>query len=710
MISVLRHTRRRWAAAAVALVAGASLLFAAPAQAYEIPAFEVPTQFQAPSAYVQRAADAAGVVQLWKTAGPATRAAAAAALAGGPQAVQAFVDGGQDAPLAADRKQLVTELTQRGSEHVRSKAKEILASANPALIDAFLASGWESTWRVDLKTVAYYFTEYNNGLVQREAQKSLDEGQQAVEEFVLSGWKVKAQVSDRQATYALIASPNPAVSAGAKTALGTTEPAADAAKVADYLRYGQFVAGDHHNESAAVASLLQQVKADIKANPAGTADVAARAKTAVEQARNTAAAARTADSARLVADRDLLSAHAVPRGALDNVTLVSEKPAKEAFAAAAKELPGLLAVLAAANADPDALIKEARQATLDLALVGTPEVKKAAEKALLAGDPAIKAFIAKGHDEAIVKDSSGVSAFGADRQRVYQLLSLGGSHVNKAADLALGSASHADVRYFLEYGFATAQDLDNRILAYASLDKAGQELRAAATVALEGSRADLRAFAASGQFAAAKRDEGTAAHVASVDAMLTELTGLADKAALDAGIAADAAKAAEAARQAEAARAAEAARQAEAAAAAEQARAKLPLNVPRGNSSELSASAPTVVPWPQAPVPAVALDVTGEAPDGEPVAAERPEATDASVPPAATWPSESATAESLSQEAAAPLAASSTGLGAWTIALIVALVLAAAGAITFLLRRKVPVPATASASASTTSPKATPKP
>lgn len=682
----------------MALVAGASLLFAAPAQAYEIPAFEVPTQSQAPSAYVQRAADAAGVVQLWKAAGPATRAAAAVALAGGPQAVQAFVDGGQDAPLAADRKQLVTELTQRGSEHVRSKAKEILASNNPALIDAFLASGWESTWRVDLKTVAYYFTEYNNGLVQREAQKSLDEGQQAVEEFVLGGWMVKAQVSDRQAAYALIASPNPAVSAGAKTALATAEPAADAAKVADYLRYGQFVAGDHHTESAAVASLLQQVKADITANPAGTADVAARAKTAVEQARNTAAAARTADSARLVADRDLLSAHAVPRGALDNATLVSEKPAKEAFAAAAKELPGLLAVLAAANADPDALIKEARQATLDLALVGTPEVKKAAEKALLAGDPAIKAFIAKGHDEAIVKDSSGVSAFGADRQRVYQLLSLGGSHVNKAADLALGSASHADVRYFLEYGFATAQDLDNRILAYASLDKAGPELRAAATVALEGSRADLRAFAASGQFAAAKRDEATAAHVASVDDMLTELTGLADKAALDAGIAADAA------------RAAEAARQAEAAAAAEQARGKLPLNVPRGNSSELSAAAPTVVPWPQAPVPAVELDVTGEAPDGEPVAAERPEATDASVPPAVTWPSESATAESLSQEAAAPLAASSTGLGAWTIALIVALVLAAAGAITFLLRRKVPVPATASASASTTSPKATPKP
>ncbi|MFJ6453055.1 hypothetical protein [Paenarthrobacter sp. NPDC091669] len=664
MISVLRHTRRRWAAAVVAVVAGASLLFASPAQAYDIPDFEVPSASQAPVPYVERASDAAGVLELWRTGGPATRAAAASALVGGASAVQAFVDGGQDVPLAADRKQMVTELTERGSEHVRSKAKEILATGDPARIDAFLASGWESTWRVDLKTVAYYFAEYNNGLVQREAQKSLDEGEKAVEEFVLSGWKVKAKVSDRQAVYALIASPNPAVSAGAKTALATTEPAADAAKVADYLRYGQFVAGGHHTESAAVSALLQQVKDDVKANPAGAAAVADRAKTAVEQARNTAAAARKADTTRLTADRDLLSAQAVPRNVLDSASAASEKPFKETFASAAKELPGLLATLTAPGADLDALVKEARQVTVDLALVGTPEVKKAAEAAMLGGDAAIKNFVAKGHPEAIARDSSGVSAFGADRQRVYQLLDLGGSHVNKAADLALGSPNHADVRYFLEYGFDTAQDLDNRILAYATLDK-GAERRAAATVALEGSRADLRAFATAGQFAAAKRDEATAVHVASIDAMIAELAGLADKAALDAGTAADAAKAAEAARQAEAAKAAEAARQAEA--------------------------APTVVPWPQAPVSAVALPVTGEAPDGGPVDAERPDITDVEVPPAATWPSEPASAESLSQEAATPLAASSTGLGGWTFGLIAALVLAAAGAITFLLRRKVSV-------------------
>jgi len=113
MISVIRATRRRWAAAVVALAAGATLLFAAPAQAYDVPNFEVPSASQAPVPFVERVSDTAGVVELWKTGGPATRTAAAAALVGGADALQAFLDAGQDVALAADRKQLVTELTTR---------------------------------------------------------------------------------------------------------------------------------------------------------------------------------------------------------------------------------------------------------------------------------------------------------------------------------------------------------------------------------------------------------------------------------------------------------------------------------------------------------------------------------------------------------------------------------------------------------------------
>ncbi|MDR6986757.1 hypothetical protein J2Y66_001227 [Paenarthrobacter nitroguajacolicus] len=700
MISVLRGARRRWAAAVVALAAGASLLFAAPAHAYDIPDFEVPVASQAPLPYVERASDAAGVLELWRTGGPATRAAAATALAGGSDAIQAFVDGGQHVPLTADRKQLVTELTERGSAHVRSSAKNVLAANDPAIIAGFLSMGWAQTWNGDLRTAATFFTEVENPRIKAAASKVLESGDEAVEKFVLEGWRNIAQGQDREAVTYLTDSPVAAVTLGAQAALDTNNSDA----IADFLRYGRFVAADHHTEATAVTSLLQQVKDDVKANPVGTAAVADRAKAAVEQARNTAAAARKADTTRLTADRDLLSARAVPRNVLDSASVASEKPFKEAFAKAAKELPGLLSTLTAPGADLDALIKEARQVALDLALVGTPEVKKAAATALVGGDSAIKDFVAKGHAEAIARDSSGVSAFGADRQRVYQLLAQGGSHVNKAADIALGSTNHADVRYFLEYGFATAQDLDNRILAYATLDK-GSERRAAATVALEGSRADLRAFATAGQFAAAERDEATAAHVASIDAMIAELAGLADKAAVDAGVVADAAKAAEAARQAEAARAAEAAK---AAAETEQARGKLPLNVPRDDSSGLFEAAPNVVPWPQAPGSAVELDVTGEAPDGGPVDAERPDITDVDVPTAATWPSESASTESLSPEAAAPLAASSTGLGGWTIGLIVALVLAAAGAITFLLRRKGVAPASGKPGAAGAAPQ--PKP
>lgn len=690
MNSAIHRARRFLAAALVTAVAGASLLFAAPAQAYDIPDFEVPTAAQAPVPYVSRAVDAAGVVRLWKTAGPATRAAAAVALAGGPDAVQAFVDAGQDAPLAADRKQLVTDLTTRGSVEVRASAQRILDRNDPVIINDFLAQGWWRTWDLDLRITATQFLNLD-GPIRRAASASIDAGPEAIEEFVLSGWMTEARVSDRQAAYALIASPNPAVSAGAKTVLATSDPDSDAAKVADYLRYGQFVAAGHYTEFSTVSGLLQQVKADIKDNPLGSAAVADRAQAAVVTARGAAVTARDADEKRLLADWKFLTAQAAPRQVADNNTMADQKPLKEAFSKAAKEVPGVLAVVSAPGADLDALIKEARLATVDLALVGTPEVKKAAETALASGDAAVKNFIGSGYAAAIKQDAVRPSAFEGDRQAAYKALSAGGPYVKKAAKAALESVSHADTRYFLEYGYADAQELDNRILAYQTMDDAGLELRAAANVALDGSRADAQVFATAGQFAALERDNATTAHIASVDAMLTELAGLADKAKFDAGqaaaAAAEAARAAEQARRDAEARAAEEARQAEAARAAEAAKGSGTVSASQeyGNGQ-----VPNVVPWPREYAPAV------EVPDSEPApesATESPvPAPSISVPPASADNDASAdgspTVDSESQEAAAPLAASATGVNGWTIGLIVLLVLAAAGAITFLLRRK----------------------
>lgn len=690
MNSAIHRARRFLAAALVTAVAGASLLFAAPAQAYDIPDFEVPTAAQAPVPYVSRAVDAAGVVRLWKTAGPATRAAAAVALAGGPDAVQAFVDAGQDAPLAADRRQLVTDLTTRGSVEVRASAQRILDRNDPVIINDFLAQGWWRTWDLDLRITATQFLNLD-GPIRRAASASIDAGPEAIEEFVLSGWMTEARVSDRQAAYALIASPNPAVSAGAKTVLATSDPDSDAAKVADYLRYGQFVAAGHYTEFSTVSGLLKQVKADIKDNPLGSAAVADRAQAAVVTARGAAITARDADEKRLLADWKFLTAQAAPRQVADNNTMADQKPLKEAFSKAAKEVPGVLAVVSAPGADLDALIKEARLATVDLALVGTPEVKKAAETALASGDAAVKNFIGSGYAAAIKQDAVRPSAFEGDRQAAYKALSAGGPYVKKAAKAALESVNHADTRYFLEYGYADAQELDNRILAYQTMDDAGLELRAAANVALDGSRADAQVFATAGQFAALERDNATTEHIASVDAMLTELAGLADKAKLDAGqaaaAAAEAARAAEQARRDAEARAAEEARQAEAARAAEAAKGSGTVSASQeyGNGQ-----VPNVVPWPREYAPAV------EVPDSEPApesATESPvPAPSISVPPASADNDASAdgspTVDSESQEAAAPLAASATGVNGWSIGLIVLLVLAAAGAITFLLRRK----------------------
>jgi hypothetical protein len=321
--------------------------------------------------------------------------------------------------------------------------------------------------------------------------------------------------------------------------------------------------------------------------------------------------------------------------------------------------------------------------------VGTPEVQKAAEAALRDGDAAIKDFITVGHDAAEALDGTVMLN---ERQRVAQLHATGGEYVRKAASIAGKSHSHPDTRYFLEYGLAQAQELDNRILAYQKLDDADLELRVAANIALEGSRADAQAFATVWQFAALDRDMATRAHVASIDAMIAELVGLADTAAVDAGKAADAAKAAEAARQ-EAARQ-EAARQAEAAAeAARQAAAAAGGQAGAGqiDVSQHSGTgvAPIVVPWPRDYAPAVELAETGATAEAAATPAATPSAVPSiSVPPAAAGEKDSATVDSQSQEAATPLAASSAGVSGWTIGLIVSLVLAAAGAITFLLRRK----------------------
>lgn len=668
MISVIRATRRRWAAAVVAVVAGASLLFAAPAQAYDVPNFEVPNASQAPVPFVERVSDAAGVVELWKTGGPAIRTAAAAALVGGPDAVQAFLDGGQDVALAADRKQLVTELTTRGSENVRESAVRVLATNDPSVITSFLSKGWAGAWDLDLRITATRFLNYS-GPIRMAASKSLDNGSEAVEKFVLEGWQKTAQGQDREAVTYLTNSPIAAVTRGAQAALDTYDPEV----LATYLRYGQFVAAAQDQKLTTVTKSLDAVRADIAANPAGSTAVADRAKTALENARHAVDGPKKTDLRRLLEERDYRFSQAWPKQAIDKARLASQEPAKAAFKKAAAELPALLSTLTAPGADLDPLIMEARQATLDLALVGTPEVRKAAEAALLGGNSAVKDFIADGHGLASEQDSA---AFVNDRQRAFQHMAAGGVHVVQAAKDAVKSVNHADVRYFLEYGHSDAQYLDNSELADGLIRLDSPELQTAAGVAMAGGRAELQAFASSEQFTAAEKDAANARHTAAVNTALAELSRLTDQAILDAGRAADAAKAAEAARQAEAAG------------------GQLAAGSVDASQQSGTGAAPIVIPWPREYAPAVGLAETGAVTESVEKPAATPSAAPSiSVPPTTSAAKGSTSVDSQSQEAAAPMAASSAGMSGWTIGLIVALVLAAAGAITFLLRRKGPSPA-----------------
>lgn len=651
MISALRRCRRHFTAAVLAAGLALALLPATPAAAYDTPSFEVPQASQAPLPFVDRATDPSEALELWRSAGPATRQAAGAALAGGPDAMQEFLDAGQDAALAADRKQLVTELTESGTEHVRSSAAKMLATGDPAKIAAFLGGGWERAWQTDLRIAATNFLHYGVPSVQKAASTSLDTSEEAVEAFVLTGWKKIGATNDRVETTWLTGSASPSVTLGAQAALDTDDPQ----KLAEFLRYGQHVATSRDAEATSVAQLLEQVKADVAANPVGSAAVADRAGAAVVQARKIAADARGEDQKRLEADRALLVSEARSRQEQDGVGLLRQKPAREAFAAAAKELPTLLDGLS--GADLDQKIGQARRATLDLALVEIPAVRSAAQAALLGGDDAIQSFIAAGLAEA---HDAGAGEFESDRQRTFQALGTGGPNVQKAANAALNSANHADVRYFLEYGLADSRELDNSEFAYQSIGSGGAEVRAAGDVALSGSREDQVAFAATGQRAAAERDAATAAHVERIGRIVGELAGVADKAKLDAARAAEATTG-------------EAAQSGQSNTGAES-----------GNGAVAAPFGPVhgapgvVVPWPPVEGPAVHE------------AAPVPSASQAPAVTVLPAEAEALKADGPPSNGSDGHLESSMAVKGWTIGLIVGLVLAAAAAITALLRRKVP--------------------
>ncbi|WP_096714071.1 putative toxin [Microbacterium sp. SZ1] len=207
------------------------------------------------------ATDPAGVVRLFTDGGPSVQAAARDALAKGEAAVDEFIANGQALAIDQDYRIVALRLSMFGGREVREQAEAALDSTDPAVIRAFVSGGWQDAWIVDERSEAYILAGSGTPTVSREAEKALDsDDPNAVSEFIRSGQYDARIIDDRSAAYVLASSGSPSVAAAAEEALGAMLPdgSDDAQAVADFLRYGQFVAAARDAETASITQLTQQ--------------------------------------------------------------------------------------------------------------------------------------------------------------------------------------------------------------------------------------------------------------------------------------------------------------------------------------------------------------------------------------------------------------------------------------------------------------------
>lgn len=205
--------------------------------------------------------DPAGVVTQFTDGGPAVQAAARQALLKGGQSIEDFISTGQHDAITEDYRLIALRLSLVGGRVVREKAEAALTGNDPDALRAFVTDGWKSAWALDDRAAAFVPADRGTPTVKRETNKALDSTDpNAVSNLMLIGQHKAKIIDDRAATYALASTGSPSVVAAAEAALDATLPdgSDDTQAVADFLRYGQFVAGARDAESATIKQLTTQ--------------------------------------------------------------------------------------------------------------------------------------------------------------------------------------------------------------------------------------------------------------------------------------------------------------------------------------------------------------------------------------------------------------------------------------------------------------------
>ncbi|RCH59726.1 hypothetical protein DT019_38050 [Streptomyces sp. SDr-06] len=156
---------------------------------------------------------------------------------------------------------------------------------------------------------------------------------------------------------------------------------------------------------------------------------------------------------------------------------------------------GLLGAPSALAAEAPAVPADARSEIVSYWQNGGPDLKQAAEEALLGGDDAIRKFLADA--PSIQYDDNRVDAA--------RLAMTGGPEVRQAAKDAL-LKSPSELERFLLDGFEAAQDEDAKVDVARMITLGDSSVREAGMEALKGTPEDRERFLASGQYEARQED------------------------------------------------------------------------------------------------------------------------------------------------------------------------------------------------------------
>ncbi|WFE50002.1 polymorphic toxin-type HINT domain-containing protein [Micromonospora sp. WMMD1155] len=443
----------------------------------------------------------------------------------------------------------------RELDAVKAERDRALAQAKAAAVAASSASG-----NADIAAAAAGTASNQAGVSQAQAKRARDAAARAQGLAAAA-----ARAADRAYGFALSA------------AKASDEAFAFAKRAADHADAAAAAA-----EAAAAAAGVAAVAAAESAKHAAAAVEAAN--TAVEAA-NAAVAlerqAREEDDARLAeaTDQGVLAAQAALAGEQAanadagavvawNRKLLWDSAEEDRIDPATRQL---LSEATASDAPTAVVLDRGRRAALALVTTGGEWTREAAREALSGGELELRSWLtekrrfAVGQDDrarlwhlidtlpdgnektaartALTGDDATVQQFlrtrnyggkfTADRQAIYRILETAGPSLKAAAERAL-TGTGADMHKFLREGQYPARSADERLEVYRVMDAGGPQVKAAGQVALAGPASYISYFLTTSRYQAAQRDNEQNAHVAAVQALITEAQQYAQTALADA--------------------------------------------------------------------------------------------------------------------------------------------------------------------------------